>query len=79
MIVNARYYGMISEKFGRTSEEIVFESSKLEINLSEYFENKYPVLKDMSYKIAVDQEFTNILPTDGNNHEIAILPPFAGG
>jgi hypothetical protein len=37
------------------------------------------VLKEMSYKIAVNQELTETLSTKDTIKEIALLPPFAGG
>lgn len=79
MIVETYYYGMISDKLERSSEQLSFDGESTEINLRNYFENRYPVLKDLSYKIAVNQEITDIFSTTTTINEIALLPPFAGG
>lgn len=79
MTVNTYYFGMISDRLERSSEELTFEKSNKEINLRDYFESKYPLLKKLSYKIAVNQELTEVISTESSIREIALLPPFAGG
>ncbi|MDX2362293.1 MAG: MoaD/ThiS family protein [Crocinitomicaceae bacterium] len=79
MSTNVVYYGMISEKLDCSSETILLESPTEEINLRDLFEEKYPELKDLSYQIAVNQEFTETLASGIEVSEIALLPPFAGG
>lgn len=79
MTVNTYYFGMISDKLKCSSEEHTFERSDQEINLRDYFESKYPLLKKLSYKIAVNQELTDVLSSEATINEIALLPPFAGG
>ena len=78
MKVETHYYGMISDRLERSSELHTFET-KDAINLRGYFENRYPELKEINYKIAVNQEITDMLPANTEINEIALLPPFAGG
>ena len=79
MTVETYYYGMISDKLERSSEQLSFDNESIEINLRNYFENRYPVLKGLTYKIAVNQELTEVISTSSSINEIALLPPFAGG
>jgi len=79
MTVDIQYFGMISDRLERSTEEHTFERSNREINLRDFFESKYPILKNLSYKIAVNQELTDVVSPDSNVSEIALLPPFAGG
>jgi molybdopterin converting factor small subunit len=79
MTVDVHYFGMISDRLECTTERHTFDTSQSEINLRDYFESLFPVLKEMSYKIAVNQELTETLSTKDTIKEIALLPPFAGG
>jgi molybdopterin converting factor small subunit len=69
---------MISDRLERSSELHTFETKDV-VNLRDYFENRYPELKEINYKIAVNQEITDTLPANTEINEIALLPPFAGG
>lgn len=73
------YFGMIAERVGKDTESIQFTENSSAINLREYFESKYPTLRTLSYKIAVNQEFKDHLDSGITANEIALLPPFAGG
>ena len=79
MTVETYYYGMISDKLERSSEQLSFDAESTEINLRSFFENRYPVLKEMTFKIAVNQELMDVVSTNTTINEIALLPPFAGG
>ncbi|MFT5777219.1 MAG: molybdopterin synthase sulfur carrier subunit [Crocinitomicaceae bacterium] len=79
MTTNVHYYGMISEKLQRSSEEMELDASNGIIDLRSVFEEKHPVLKDLSYQIAVNQELTESIDAGLTINEIALLPPFAGG
>ena len=79
MKITVHYYGMIADKLSKSSEEIQFNFDGDSLNLKTYFENKYPLLKDMSYQTAVNQELTQTLKAGIEIKEIALLPPFAGG
>ncbi|MDC3252640.1 MoaD/ThiS family protein [Crocinitomicaceae bacterium] len=79
MTVDVHYFGMISDRLGKSNEKHTFETSATQINLRTYFENRFPELKEMSFKIAINQEIKEVLHVNESIHEIALLPPFAGG
>jgi molybdopterin synthase sulfur carrier subunit len=79
MITNVTYFGMIAEKIGVESEQIPIATEQVPLDLKVFFESKYPVLKKMTYQIAVNQEIETRLDTSQTKVEIALLPPFAGG
>lgn len=79
MNVLINYFGLIAENLDKTSEEIALETTNEKIDLRDFFETRYPVLKNISYKIAVNQEFNDHLELGTVVKEIALLPPFAGG
>ena len=79
MKVEAHYYGMISDRLERSSEVHTFEETNSPIDLRAYFESRFPELKKINYKIAINQEITDALPANTEIKEIALLPPFAGG
>jgi|TARA_B110000495_G_scaffold195169_1_gene202366 molybdopterin synthase sulfur carrier subunit len=78
MKANIKYFGMIAEKI-RKSEESVDLDEKNQSDLRNYFVQKYPFLNDMDYQIAVNQNLTEVIDTNTEFVEIALLPPFAGG
>ena len=79
MKTNVQYFGMIAERLGISSEGITLNNSDKAENLRSYFEEIYPTLKNMSYKIAVNNELTDYLDPKFSTADIALLPPFAGG
>jgi molybdopterin converting factor small subunit len=74
-----KYFGMIAEKVGKGDETIDFGVRNESIDLRNFFEARYPALAGMTYQIAVNQEFIAQLDANLEVHEIALLPPFAGG
>lgn len=79
MTVDVHYFGMVSDRLMMDSEKLSLKSFEGDLNLRDYFIGLYPVLKNMSFKIAVDQELTEAISNEDQISEIAILPPFAGG
>ena len=78
MKINAKYFGMIAEKIGKTNE--TFEVNvDAQFNVKQFFENQYEGIKTMNYKIAINQSLNSHINPDLNEVEIALLPPFAGG
>ena len=75
MKATVKYFGMIAEKIGCVEEVLEMDKE----NLRNYFETKYPEIKGMNYKIAVNQVLTDVLQKNNGRTEIALLPPFAGG
>ena len=78
MKATVKYFGMIAEQLEKAHELITFEES-MPINLRLYFEQRDPILKEINYKIAVNQNMTDVLNHTSEPVEIALLPPFAGG
>jgi len=79
MSTTIKYFGMIAEKIETSEETIDFGQRSESIDLSAFFESRYPVLVGMTYQIAVNQKFISHLAANRDAHEIALLPPFAGG
>ncbi len=77
MIIKTTYYGLISEITHCESEEIAFEGLAVSEFKTLLFE-KYPLLKGTVFQLAQNN---TILAEEATitNHEIALLPPFAGG
>ena len=78
MKANIKYFGMIAEKIGK-SEESVDLDEKNQSDLRNYFVQKYTFFNDLDYQIAVNQTLTEVIDTNTEFVEIALLPPFAGG
>jgi len=78
MKIEVRYFGMIAEQIGKDSEtiELDFDGN---LDLKRYFEDLYPSIARIKFKIAIDQEFGEVLEQNHQASEIALLPPFAGG
>lgn len=76
-MLKLKYFGMIAEAIDKTEEEFEVVENLDELSLK--LVAKYPKIKDLNYKFAVNQTMaaTNIQLKE--NDEIALLPPFAGG
>ncbi len=61
------------------TETLQVPSSDGPIDLRGFLEEKYPALKTLTWKLAVDQEIVDGLCTLTESSEIVLLPPFAGG
>tara|TARA_R110002072_G_scaffold75883_3_gene178338 strand:+ start:2295 stop:2525 length:231 start_codon:yes stop_codon:yes gene_type:complete len=73
-----KYFGKIAELTGISEEEIeVFIGDSKELNT--LLEEKYPSLKQMEYKMAIDEKIVNATQKLEAHSTIALLPPFAGG
>jgi molybdopterin converting factor small subunit len=79
MNVQVNYFGKIAESLNMSNEIIPISDNLMPLNLRNFFEDRYPHLKESSYKIAVNQEFTEEIKSNVQISEIALLPPFAGG
>ncbi len=77
MTIKVLLFGVLSETIKK--ESISLDNIKDTDELNNYLQNKYPELKDYTYRIAVNHEIINgnINLRDGD--EVALLPPFAGG
>ena len=79
MKIKVLYFAQIAEKTGVASEEFEFETSLESDDLIKVIFGKYPVLRNMTFKIAVDHHIINAPTALNQNSEVALLPPFAGG
>ncbi len=77
MKIKIVYFGLIVDALNLQSEWI--EKDEISENLNDFFEKRHPKLKKINYKIAVDGDFSNLMPKNKTPKEIAIFPPFAGG
>lgn len=79
MKCEVKYFGMISEKLGLTTEIIEIENVLADSNdLQKSFIQRFPELENMTFQIAVNGKIANEL-VEEEVKTIALLPPFAGG
>lgn len=78
MEINVKYFGMIAEAIDQTEEQIEITNEE-GLDLIKFFEEKYPILVEYNYRIAVNEQFSNRINSDLETTTIALLPPFAGG
>lgn len=76
--IEVKYFGLIAEVINCSSELFEIEVDT-ELNLRDFFEIKYLTIKDLDYKIAINQQLNDFINRNQNNAEVALLPPFAGG
>lgn len=76
-MLKLKYFGMIAEAVEKSDEE--FSLTKDITTLTAELELKYPKLKELNYKFAVNQSLIAENTPLNDNDEIALLPPFAGG
>ncbi len=78
MSIEVKYFGMIEELVGKSSESI--DKTRF-LNASstskDIFIELYPQLMGISFQIAVDKALNREVTNESK--EIALLPPFAGG
>lgn len=80
MIIHVNYFGMIAEAIGKNSETLQVEFNQMNVSdLTTFFIQHYPDLKNKSFKIAINQQIVTEDTKVNENDEIALLPPFAGG
>jgi molybdopterin converting factor small subunit len=78
MSIEVKYFGMIEELVGKSSE-ILDKEMFLNSNSSnkDVLIQLYPQLESISFQLAVDRSLN--LHVKENSKEMALLPPFAGG
>jgi molybdopterin converting factor small subunit len=72
---------MIAEANSISEESIEINDQKTVTSsgLSTLLHNKYPRLKELNYKFAINQNFASDAQAIQANDVVALLPPFAGG
>lgn len=80
MTITLKYFGLIADITNTNEELLSLEKSDCTTNdLMKQLQEKYTVLKDVSFVIAVNKSITTTEINLNNNDIIALLPPFAGG
>lgn len=73
------YFGMLSEITGQSSESWLLKEEITVAGFRQQIEEKYPLLKDKKFKVAVNKQIAVDSTSIIHQSEIALLPPFAGG
>ncbi|MDY8138157.1 MoaD/ThiS family protein [Aquimarina sp. 2201CG5-10] len=79
MELKVLYFGMIAEITNRNEELLLVIQDCDIFQLESLLKEKYESLKNVSFKIAVDQKISNTSIRLKPTNEIALLPPFSGG
>lgn len=77
MMITIRYFGLLTEVTGCTSEKINFSGTTI-FDVKEVLFQKYKTLKNKDFQVAQNNEL-NTDKSKITSTEIALLPPFAGG
>jgi len=75
MKIKVKYFGVLVEKIGCKEEFLIIEQE----DLRSFFNIKYPEIKQIDYKIAVNHQLLGSRTEIKKIFEVALLPPFAGG
>lgn len=73
------YFGMIAEATGQPLEEWNALDELTVGELRSQLLEKYPILRDRKFQIAVNQQIVDEEYPIPPQAEVALLPPFAGG
>ena len=77
MILNIKYFGLLTEMTGRSKESLLFSGGSIG-DLISVLEENYPMLSDQDFQIAQNNTIVNKHEVV-TGEEIALLPPFSGG
>lgn len=77
--VSILYFGMIAEATGQAFESWDSPESLTVGELKNQLLEKYPMLRDRKFQIAVNQQIADEAYPIPPQAEVALLPPFAGG
>ncbi|WP_396326574.1 MoaD/ThiS family protein [Klebsiella pneumoniae] len=79
MEITVKYYGMLAEITGQSTEILTFAENVSVGKFKEKILSLYPEMTSKKFKVAVNLHISDddILIDSGS--EIALLPPFAGG
>jgi len=77
--VSILYFGMIAEATGQPLETWTSPDSLTVGELKNQLLEKYPMLRDRKFKVAINQQIADDALPIPPQAEVALLPPFAGG
>lgn len=75
-VVKVLYFGAAQELTGKSSEELIAGDTA---SLRRVIIEKYPSMRNLSFRIALNRNLLREESLLRENDEIAILPPFQGG
>lgn len=78
MSMNIKYLGVIAEKANIANETLSYPQIEVDTLIKD-LELKYEWLKNINYKVAVNQSIVTENILINSNDEIALLPPYSGG
>ena len=76
--MQVKYFGMIAEWAGTDESSLELKGASIE-GLKAKLEHDIPLLRGITYQVAVNQSIALPETTLNENDEVALLPPFAGG
>ena len=77
MEITVLFFGELA-KVARANKMAVQNMSDTQ-SLTEWILEKYPALKNRTYRVAVNKEVISEKRNLNNGDEVALLPPYAGG
>jgi molybdopterin synthase sulfur carrier subunit len=77
MEISVLFFGELAEIAG--ASKIAVQNMEDTTSLSEWMTEKYPTLKNRTYRIAVNKEVISEKRNLKTGDEVALLPPYAGG
>ncbi|MFI5140807.1 MAG: MoaD/ThiS family protein [Bacteroidia bacterium] len=77
MEINVLFFGELAEVAG--ANKMAVQNMEDTTSLTKWMLEKYPVLKNRTYRVAVNKEVINEKRNLNNGDEVALLPPYAGG
>jgi len=78
MKVKVMFFGRLTEIVNGKDEQFFTDITSVS-QLIEKVETKYPLIKNYTYKIALNREIILDNQSLEDNDEVALMPPFAGG
>ena len=77
MKITVLFFGELAEVAG--ANKIAVQNMSDTQSLTKWMVEKYPALKNRTYRVAVDKEVISEKRNLNNGDEVALLPPYAGG
>lgn len=71
------FFGELAEVAG--ANKMAVQNTSDTQSLTEWMEEKYPALKNRTYRVAVNKEVISEKRNLNHGDEVALLPPYAGG
>lgn len=71
------YYGMLAEKLNLPNETLEIPSG--DINFRDFLQSRHPSLNGLTFSIAIDLEYGEMIGKNDLPKKIDVMPPFSGG